>query len=75
MSAIRLIYSNVHAKEEIVMANILPFKKPAVKKLGLCQYGHHSWRIIKESQFDSKLGKLVTVYECKKCSKRKVKAI
>lgn len=57
------------------MADVLPFKKPGVKKRGLCQYGHHKWKVMKESQFDSKYGRLVTVYECEKCAKRKVKAI
>lgn len=57
------------------MADILPFKKQRIKKLGLCQYGHHKWKVLKESQFDSRQGKLVTVYECERCSKRKVKGL
>jgi len=56
------------------MTNILPFKKPAVKKRGLCQHGHHRWKIVKNNQFDSQQGKLVTVYKCSNCGKQKVKA-
>jgi len=56
------------------MSNILPFKKPPVKKLGLCQHGHHKWKVVKESQFDSQKGKLVTVYKCANCGKQKIKA-
>ncbi len=56
------------------MSNIIPFKKRRVKKLGLCQHGHHKWHVVKDSQFDSKQGKLVTVYKCLNCGKQKVKA-
>jgi len=56
------------------MSNVLPFKKPAVKKLGLCQHGHHKWKVVTDNKFDSKQGKLVTVYKCSNCGKQKIKA-
>lgn len=54
------------------MSNVIPFKKRPRKKLGLCQHGHHKWQIVKENKFDSKEGKLVTVFKCSNCGKRKV---
>ncbi len=59
------------------MADILPFKK---KKLSeklkgntLCRNGHHEWRIDTEKVFDVKKGKLVTLYFCVRCGKKKRK--
>jgi hypothetical protein len=61
------------------MADIIPFKKPrpSEKHKGktLCQHGFHKWEICKEKQFDSKLGKLVTVFRCKRCGSTKVKSM
>lgn len=61
------------------MADILPFKKPPTarkhKGKGLCREGHHKWEVCKEKQFDSRQGRLVTVYRCKRCGKQKVKAL
>lgn len=60
------------------MADILPFKKPAksaTKASTLCRQGHHKWVIVTEQKFDVKQGRLVTVYECSRCGKRKVKAL
>lgn len=54
------------------MSNVIPFKKRPRKKLGLCQHGHHKWQIDNENKFDSKEGKLVTVFKCSNCGKRKV---
>ena len=53
------------------MGDVLPFKKPKAsekhdKKI-LCKSGFHKWEVIKEQQFDVKLGKLVSVYRCKRC--------
>jgi len=57
------------------MANILTFKKktPKEKHKGntLCRNGFHKWVLQKEKQFDVKQGKLVTVYQCKRCKKKK----
>ena len=59
------------------MADILPFKKPRPgdKQKGktLCRSGFHKWAIDQEKQFDSKLGKLVTIFRCKRCGATKIK--
>jgi hypothetical protein len=58
------------------MAKIIPFRKktPAEKHKGktLCRSGFHKWQIITEKKFDVKQGKLVTIYQCKRCGKQKV---
>ncbi|MEM1433823.1 MAG: hypothetical protein AAGG11_07215 [Pseudomonadota bacterium] len=33
----------------------------------LCRNGFHKWQIVKESQFDVKRGRLVTVRRCSRC--------
>lgn len=60
--------------------NILFFanaKKQKAKKtkLGMCQHGFHKWKIWQDKQFDSKRGKLVTVYRCERCKKQKIKTL
>ena len=55
------------------MSNVIPFKKRPAKKLGLCQHGHHKWQLVKDNHFDTKQGKLVTLYKCSNCGKQKVK--
>lgn len=59
------------------MADIIPFKKPRPsdkhKGKTLCKSGFHKWEISREKQFDTKQGKLVTVYRCKRCGAMKVK--
>ncbi|EAW32531.1 hypothetical protein GP2143_14786 [marine gamma proteobacterium HTCC2143] len=61
------------------MADILPFKKPAVTRdrrgHTLCRQGHHKWMIVTAQRFDVKQGKLVTVSECGRCGKRKVQTL
>jgi hypothetical protein len=61
------------------MADILIFKKktPAAKHKGktLCRSGFHKWQILNEKKFDVKQGRLVTVYHCKRCGKKKNTAI
>lgn len=61
------------------MADILPFKKKTVadKHRGktLCRSGFHHWKIVNERKFDVKQGRLVTVYQCKRCAKQKITAI
>lgn len=49
-------------------------KKKRAKKLGMCQHGFHKWTVCKEKQFDTKAGKLVTLYKCERCKQQKVKA-
>jgi hypothetical protein len=64
------------------MADILPFKRPAVrskrpseihKGKTLCESGFHKWEISKDKQFDSRQGKLVTLYVCQRCGATKSK--
>jgi len=61
------------------MADILPFKRKtaAQKHKGktLCRSGFHKWKIITEKKFDVKQGRLVTVYQCSRCEKKKVTAL
>jgi hypothetical protein len=62
------------------MADILPFNKnarkaKAAKASTLCREGHHKWTIVTKQQFDVKQGRLVTVFECQHCGKRRVKAL
>ena len=65
------------------MAKILEFKPvkktpkmSLVKKTGnsLCREGHHKWEVVKETQFEVKQGKLVTLYRCKRCGISKTKS-
>ncbi len=53
------------------MGDVVPFKKknPFEKHKGktLCKRGFHKWEINQQQQFDTKQGKLVTVYKCKRC--------
>ena len=39
----------------------------------LCENNHHKWVIEKQSQFDVKAGKLVTVERCVRCDKRRTR--
>ena len=60
------------------MGEIIPFRKRSLKEKHrgktLCRHGHHKWVVEKESQFDVKEGRLVTVYRCQRCDQRRVKA-
>ena len=53
------------------MADIIQFRKPApadkAKGKTLCKRGFHKWAIDKDSRFDSRQGRLVTVYRCERC--------
>jgi len=57
------------------MADILTFKKKTTREKHkgntLCRNGFHKWVLQTENKFDVKQGKLVTVYECKRCHKKK----
>jgi hypothetical protein len=61
------------------MGEILAFKKPkpAARHKGktLCRHGFHKWEIQQAQQFDSKQGRLVTLYKCARCGKLKNEAI
>ena len=58
--------------------NVIPFKRPSVKQKHkgktLCRSGFHKWEIVTERQFDTKRGKLVTLYRCTRCGEQKVQA-
>lgn len=41
----------------------------------LCLNGHHKWTIWQQKQFDSRSGRLVTVYRCERCDAQKVKSL
>ena len=60
------------------MTNVIPFrkKKPSEKHRGntLCKNGFHKWKIDKERVFDSKQGRLVTLYRCSRCGVTKTDA-
>ncbi|KZY28877.1 hypothetical protein A3752_10985 [Oleiphilus sp. HI0081] len=53
------------------MSNVIPFKKPSPKAKHkgktLCKSGFHKWKVISNSKFDVKQGKLVTVSKCQRC--------
>lgn len=55
------------------------FRKKKRKALAagstLCRAGKHKWQIEKQTDFDSKQGKLVSRYRCERCGKVKVKAL
>ena len=66
------------------MGDILPFKQPTAtarkkhssenqKGKTLCKSGFHKWGISKDKQFDSRQGKLVTLYVCQRCGATKSK--
>jgi len=45
------------------------------KGKNMCRSGFHKWVILTQEKFDVKQGKLVTVYQCERCAKRKNTAI
>lgn len=57
------------------MGDVIEFKKKSLKDQHkgrtLCRHGFHKWIIKQEKQFDSKRGKLVTIYRCERCGKEK----
>lgn len=61
------------------MGDIVKFRKktPAEKHKGktLCRSGFHKWQILTDRRFDVKQGKLVTVYQCKRCGKTRSTAV
>jgi hypothetical protein len=62
------------------MADIVPFQraqpKPKAKarRNALCANGHHRWVVWQDKPFDSKRGKLVTVYRCERCGAERSEA-
>lgn len=60
------------------MADIISFKAAKNKRHAgntLCKEGHHKWAIDQEKQFDSRSGRLVTIYRCSRCQKQKTKLL
>ena len=59
------------------MGQVVQFKKQSIsekhKGNTLCRSGFHKWQIVKENRFDVKQGKLLSVYQCKRCHKVKNK--
>ena len=67
------------------MTNVIEFKRsenakkkkqPVARKAHtLCKEGHHKWKVVQEKQFDTRSGKLVTIFRCSRCEKQKVKLL
>ena len=60
------------------MGEVIAFKRPAKKPSSgniLCKEGHHKWVIDKEKQFDSREGRLVTLFKCSRCGKKKTELL
>jgi hypothetical protein len=61
------------------MGDVVQFKRPKPSQVQtgntLCRSGFHKWEILNDRQFDVKQGKLVTIYQCKRCKKIKSKAL
>jgi len=60
------------------MGDVIAFKRPSPfdkhKGKTLCRSGFHKWVVVKDNQFDVKLGKLVSTYRCERCGEKKVEA-
>lgn len=60
------------------MGDVVEFKRPSPKQKhkgkSLCRSGFHKWKVVTQSKFDVKEGKLVTVYHCERCGQKKVDA-
>jgi hypothetical protein len=60
------------------MADIIRFRKPRASEKAqgktLCRRGFHKWVISQDKQFDSRQGRLVTVYRCSRCDASKIMA-
>ncbi|HYQ71727.1 MAG TPA: hypothetical protein VET88_07345 [Gammaproteobacteria bacterium] len=60
------------------MGDIIHFKKPTPSGLArgktLCRRGFHKWAVVTDNRFDSKQGRLVTLYRCSRCGATKTAA-
>lgn len=61
------------------MSNVIPFKKAQkslrqdkAKAATLCGSGFHKWKIVTDTKFDVKQGKLVTVERCERCGEERM---
>jgi len=61
------------------MGEVIRFRKPkaAEKARGktLCRNGFHQWIISGDKQFDTRQGRLITVYRCSRCGVAKTRAL
>lgn len=61
------------------MGDVVAFKKTPLKHKHkgktLCQNGHHKWKVVTNTKFDVKQGKLVTLFRCERCQKEKTKLL
>lgn len=60
------------------MGEVVAFKRPKkTTQAGntLCKEGHHKWVIDKKKQFDSQQGRLVTLFICSRCGKKKTELL
>lgn len=57
------------------MGDVVAFKRPRLKDKfkgrSLCREGFHRWKVVKDSQFDVKQGRLVTLLKCERCGVEK----
>jgi len=60
------------------VGDVVGFRKPAAAQRSrgktLCRHGFHMWVIEKDNRFDSKQGRLVTLYRCSRCGMTKTMA-
>lgn len=58
------------------MSDVVPFKRPRAadrhKGNTLCRRGFHKWEVVPGTPFDSRQGRLVTRYRCKRCGATRV---
>lgn len=57
------------------MGEVIRFKRPSLKEKHkgktLCKSGFHKWEVVKKTPFDTKTGRLVTLYRCPRCGATK----
>jgi len=62
----------------ITVGEVVRFRKPAAGQQArgrtLCRHGFHKWVVEKDNRFDSKQGRLVTLYRCSRCGLTKTAA-
>jgi hypothetical protein len=60
------------------VGDVVRFKKPTAARQAqgktLCRRGFHKWAVAKDNRFDSKQGRLVTLYRCVRCGATKTTA-
>lgn len=60
------------------MGDVIKFKRPSARSRAdgqtLCRSGFHKWKIVTQSRFDVKQGKLVTMERCTRCGVERTRA-